>query len=1035
MAIKCAKCQTENPDSLKFCGECGTQLPSPEDIDVTATIEAPREELTTGSTFAGRYQIIEELGKGGMGKVYKALDTEIKEKVALKLIKPEISVDKKTIERFQNELKFARKISHRNVCRMYDLNKDAGSYYITMEFVSGEDLKRFIRRSGRLTISKGIDIAKQICEGLNEAHRLGVVHRDLKPGNIMIDDDGNARIMDFGIARSVEGKGITGAGVMIGTPEYMSPEQVEGKDIDHRSDIYSLGVILYEMLTGRVPFEGETALNVAVKQKTETPKNPKEYNEQISEDLCRVILKCLEKEKEKRYQSANELRSELTNIAEGLPTTEKVIPKRKPLTSREITVTFGVKKLLIPALIFVGVIVIALFMWKILSKNGAIPAPTDKPSLAVMYFENSTGDENLDHYRKAISDLLITDLSQSQHLKVLSGSKLFNILRELDLLEEISYSSSDLERVAARGGVKHILLGSYTKAGDTFRINLNLQDASTAELVASERVEGIGEESIFSMVDDLTHKIKSNFKLSQEQISADIDRDIGEITTSSPEAYKYYIEGSEYFDKGDFVQAIQSYKKAIGIDPEFATAYRSMAMAYSNMALFAERRKYVQKAFEYSNRISDRERYRNEAEYYSLSERTSDKAIEAFLKLLELYPDDSGGRNNLGMYYSELEQWDNAIEQLELAVHKYKHDNPQPYLNLADAYMAKGLYEKAIEILEYYIDEYSDNSFVRLYLSRVYIMQRDYENAMNEMNRSIDLNPDFPFTYYRRGINFHVEGDWANAERDYNFLINSRIPSAKLIGYSGLVNLSIDQGNFEKAESQAKQGIELAKKLNQADWETWLRFSLSYVYYRTMNLETALNEIEKAWDPAVETGNLSNQRWARAIKGIVYVHRDLVPEAQKTADQLDGLIQEGSNKNAIRLSYLLKGEIEKRSGNFSSAIELLNKAIALLPFENDITTNNHALYLESLADAYYRSGDLEKALETFEKITLLTVSRIRFGDIYVQSFYMLGKIHEEQSNIDRAIASYEKFLDLWKDADPGIEEVEDAKRRIADLKN
>jgi serine/threonine protein kinase/Flp pilus assembly protein TadD len=1035
MAIKCPKCQIENPDTQKFCGECATPLAPSKEIEVTETIEAPKQELTTGATFAGRYQIIEELGKGGMGKVYKAQDTEIKEKVALKLIKPEISVDKKTIERFQNELKYARKISHRNVCRMYDLNKEAGSYFITMEFVSGEDLKSFIRRSGRLTISKGIDIVKQICEGLDEAHRLGVVHRDLKPSNIMIDNDGNARIMDFGIARSIEGKGITGAGVMIGTPEYMSPEQVEGKDIDQRSDIYSLGVILYEMLTGRVPFEGETALNIAVKQKTENPVNPREYNEQISEDLSSVILKCLEKEKEKRYQSASELRSELKDIEGGLPTTEKILPQRKPLTSREITVTFGLKRLLVPSLIFVGVVVIAFIMWKILSKNRTVPVPTDKPSLAVMYFENNTGDENLNHYRKAISDLLITDLSQSQHLKVLSGSKLFNILRELNLLEEKSYSSNDLEKVAARGGVKHILLGSYTKAGDTFRINLNLQDASTAELVASERVEGTGEESIFSMVDDLTHKIKTNFKLSQEQIRADIDKDVKQITTSSPEAYKYYIEGSEYFDNEDFMQAIEFYKKAIDVDPEFATAYRSMAMAYNNMGFFSEGRKYVQKAFEYSNRISERERYRNEAEYYSLSERTSDKAIEAFLKLLEQYPDDSAGRNNLGMFYNELEQWDSAIEQLELAIHKYKHDGVQPYMNLADAYMAKGLYDKAKETLELYINKFSDNAFIRFYLSRVYSLQRDYGNAKNEINSGINLNPNFPFSYFRRGVIFQCVNDWANAEKDYNFLINSRLPSAKLVGYSGLVNLNINRGNFENAKIQAKQGIELAEKLKQADWETWLRFSLTYVYYRTMDLEMALNEIEKARYLAVETENLSSQRMALALKGIFYVHRDLADQAQKTVNQLDTLIQEGSNKKAIRLSYLLQGEIEKKKGNFSAAIELLGKAITLLPYENDLTVDNHPIFFESLAETYYISGNLEKALETYEKITLLTVSRAKQGDIYVKSFYMLGKINEEQGNTANAIEHYEKFLDLWKNADPGIIEVEDAKKRLAGLKN
>ena len=219
MSNKCPKCNHENPDDTLFCGKCGTQLPAPERIEVTETLETPKEELTTGSTFAGRYQIIEELGKGGMGKVYKANDTDIKEKVAIKLIKPEISTNKKTIERFQNELKFARKIRHKNVCQMYDLNREEGTYYITMEYVEGENLKNMIRMSRQLGIGTAISVAKQVCEGLAEAHKLGVVHRDLKPSNIMIDREGSVRILDFGIARSLKEKGITGAGVITTAPK------------------------------------------------------------------------------------------------------------------------------------------------------------------------------------------------------------------------------------------------------------------------------------------------------------------------------------------------------------------------------------------------------------------------------------------------------------------------------------------------------------------------------------------------------------------------------------------------------------------------------------------------------------------------------------------------------------------------------------------------------------------------------------------------------------------------------------------------
>ena len=335
--MKCPNCYAENTDTQKFCGECGAALiPSAgEPPAFTQTLQTPIEALSRGIHFAGRYDIIEELGKGGMGKVYRVEDTKIREEIALKLIKPEISTDEKTITRFRNELKVARRISHRHVCRMFDLGDDNGTHYITMEYIDGEDLKNLIRRVGRLDTDTVIKIAKQICEGLSEAHRLGVIHRDLKPANIMIDRDGNVRIMDFGIARFLRTEGITGSGVMIGTPEYMSPEQAEAGEIDHRSDIYSLGILLYEMVTGALPFVGDSAISIALKHKTEAPSDPRMHNAKASDDLCGLILKCLQKEKEQRFQNVDELLSEFRNIQEGRPTTSGIKLPQEPAFLRE----------------------------------------------------------------------------------------------------------------------------------------------------------------------------------------------------------------------------------------------------------------------------------------------------------------------------------------------------------------------------------------------------------------------------------------------------------------------------------------------------------------------------------------------------------------------------------------------------------------------------------------------------------------------------------------------------------------------------
>ena len=312
MSLKCPECQSEILENTNFCSHCGAVIKIPSSF-----------KLSRGQTISGRYEIIEELGSGGMGIVYRGYDKKTDEELTLKLIRPEIASDKKTIERFRNELKLARKIAHRNVGKMYDINEEKGMSYLTMEYIPGQNLEGLIKQTGRLTIGRAISITKQICLGLGEAHRLGVIHRDLKPSNIMIDKNGNAQIMDFGVARSVEAKGNTAEGSIVGTPAYISPELVEGIKADQRSDVYSLGVLLFEMTTGKTPFQGETPLRIAIKHKTESPPDPKSLNNQISENLNNLILKCLEKDRKKRVQSTEEFLSELNLVEKDITTDER----------------------------------------------------------------------------------------------------------------------------------------------------------------------------------------------------------------------------------------------------------------------------------------------------------------------------------------------------------------------------------------------------------------------------------------------------------------------------------------------------------------------------------------------------------------------------------------------------------------------------------------------------------------------------------------------------------------------------------------
>jgi serine/threonine protein kinase/tetratricopeptide (TPR) repeat protein len=1031
VAIKCPECDTSNPSDSRYCKQCATALPSPEDIKVTETMEAAQEELTTGSTFAERYQIIEELGKGGMGKVYRVLDKKLKEEIALKLIKPEIASDKKTVERFSNELKIARKIGHKNVARMFDLNEEQGTHYITMEYVRGEDLKKLIRKIGQLSAGQAIPIAKQICEGLGEAQRLGVVHRDLKPQNVMVDEDGNARIMDFGIARSLESKGITGAGVMLGTPEYMSPEQVEGKEVGQSSDIYSLGVILYEMVTGRVPFEGDTPFTIGVKHKSEMPKDPKDLNAQIPGDLSSVIMRCLEKDKEKRYQSAGEVRSELENIQKGIPTTERVVPERKPLTSREITVTFGLRKLLIPAVAVIALAVVSIVIWKLVPSKESVPIPQDKPSLAVMYFKNNTGDKNYDHWRSALSDLLISDLAQSKYIRVMGGDKLYNILKQLDLMDADSYSSVDLEKIASRGGVNHILLGNLTKAGENFRINITLQEADTGELIGSESVDGKGEASIISMVDELTTRIKRNFKLSDAQIESDIDRHIGEVTTRSSEAYKYYHEGIKYDIKGDYPKVIEYMEKAVAVDPEFASAYHAMSWAYGNQRYRSEEKKLLKKALELSDRLSDREKYIIQGGYYlRQSEKTYDKAIEAFEKLLELYPDDLNGNNDLGNLYSRIDEWDKAIERYEACL-KYGGMDVVFYSNLAGNYRNKGLFDKARQVLEQYLNNVSDSAVIRDRLALNYRYQGKYELALAEVDKALSLNPTRYQSIRSKGNIFLYMGDLKKAEEEYKKLQERKEPVVNAFGLQRLGHLYLLQGRFKDVRKIWQESLEQAERLGQNTWISNIIGDLSYVELRSGNPDQALELLNKSWNSAVEDEDFSSQRGTLFNMGLTYLEMKSINEAQKTADRLKEMIEQGMNKKLIRSYYSLMGMIELEKNNYSKAIEFFKKGLPLL----SATSSSRMPLAYHAGLAYYKAGDLENSRQEYERVISLTTGRQSFGDLYAKSFYRLGKIYQQQDNRGKAIENYEIFLDLWKNADPGFAEVDDAKKRLAGLKS
>ncbi|UCG94203.1 MAG: protein kinase, partial [Candidatus Aerophobus sp.] len=626
-------------------------------------------------------------------------------------------------------------------CGMYDLGEEKGTHYITMEYVPGEDLKGMIRMMGQLGAGKAISVAKQICEGLAEAHRLGVVHRDLKPSNIMIDKDGNSRIMDFGIARSIKGKGITGAGIMVGTPEYMSPEQVEGKQADQRSDVYSLGVILYEMVTGRVPFEGDTPLVIAVKHKAETPQDPKELNAQLPSELSSLILRCLEKDKEKRFQKAEEVLSELEKIEKGIPTEERIVPERKPITSKEITVSFNLKKLSILAIAIIAVLCAVIIIWKPWSKPVIPPGEADIPSIAVLPFEDLSEQKDQAYICDGLAEELINRLTNIGSVRVPARTSTFS-------LKDKGFGISE---IAKKLNVEMILEGSLRKAGKKLRIQVQLVNAASGFPVWSEKYER-DEEDIFVLQDEISLEIvdKLKVKLLGEEKNKLVKRH-----TESPEAYNLYLQGRWFLGRREigFKNAIESFEKAIKIDPGFALAYVGLADSYYIAALygfipkeeaFLKGESMVAKALELDDKLGEahstlgmiksvhgdrkgaEEEFKHAIELnqnypsvhhqysYLLSSLGRHKeAISEAKKALELDPLSPVMLRGLGMVYFHAREYDNALEMLNKAL-DFNPDSIPCYRLLFSVYQKKKMYRESITVLEEILSRIESKEFAKL---------------------------------------------------------------------------------------------------------------------------------------------------------------------------------------------------------------------------------------------------------------------------------------------------------------------------------
>jgi len=699
MAIECPKCQAENPEDTIFCGKCGALLKSAEGISVTKTLITPTESLQKGSTLAGRYKIIEELGRGGMGVVYQAEDTKLKRTVALKFLPPELTHISELKERFMREAQAAAALDHSNICTVYEFDETEETTFISMAYIEGQSLRKKID-SGPLELDESLKIAMQVAEGLQEAHNKGVMHRDIKSANIMVTEAGQAKIMDFGLARVSGTTLLTKEGSTMGTIAYMSPEQARGQEVDFRTDIWSLGVVLYEMFGGQLPFKGEHDQSVVYAILNEKPQPITDLRSEIPMSIGQVVSKALEKNPDERYQHIEELLDDLKSISAGIvPEEIKVRLRKAKLVRRKKAILFAGSAGFVILMIVLG---LSLF-------TGPAEAID---SIAVLPFENLTGDVEQE----------------------ISGLK-----RVISRTSVMKYKETDMtmSEIARELNVDAVVEGSVQQVGDSVRIRVQLIDALPEEQNLWGQTYEQPMTEVLAMYNEVARAIVNEVQIT---LTPKEETRLASARQVNPEAYEAYLKGMSHLYKltpPELDAALHYFEQALEIDPNYALAYTGISFVWTGrqqMGLLIPS-EATPKAKEAAQRALELDDTLPEIHYTLAIIRTwndwdwegGEQAFKRALELKPNYPEALVYYSNLLCYMGRLDEalakaeravqldplnsailtisgvtleylrrYDDGIERAQNALQTSPND-PVAYNSLWETYYMKGMYEESLK--------------------------------------------------------------------------------------------------------------------------------------------------------------------------------------------------------------------------------------------------------------------------------------------------------------------------------------------------
>jgi tetratricopeptide (TPR) repeat protein len=707
---------------------------------------------------------------------------------------------------------------------------------------------------------------------------------------------------------------------------------------------------------------------------------------------------------------------------------------REPVKARK-----GYGRWLIATLAFAVVLAIAIAVMVLRDGDSGQQRPPSSgiPSLAILPFVNNTGDEELDFWENAIADLLVSDLSQSRYLNVLSQDRVFLVLRDLGRLDAYNDHAIDLGEIAARAQVDNVVVGNFIRAGQRFRISATVRHIPSGESVVLPAVEARSEEEILLRIDELSTEIKNRVMSPGDRSRRDLDLDVGTITTSSLEAYRFYVEGRSSWNSGDAIGAMEAFERAVAIDPEFAMAYNWLAVCYSSLPGYEdEAEESHARAFELSHHASPRERLFVQGQYYmSPGESRYDRAIETFQEFVRAYPDDELVRLYLGSLYRRTEQWERCIETLEPLIGVQVFSSH--IFHLRRAHCALGQYDAALEVARgTEPDHYPLQYRHQLALNLVY--ERSFEAALLEADRMLERAPGHASALLLKGDVHLFRAEWNRAEPFYRELLNPidsehRRLRLRLTALRRLTDLYRARGQLEQASVFVNQAVDEVKALGERPWLVVVHFDRAEHLHTQGEQSAADAEILITMAEAERRNLVSGTIGCLHLRGLILLELGDIRGAEEAADELKREIEGWINPRMMRRWHRLEGHIALARNDLAQAVEHFEAAVSLVGSQHNPDGDGLAAFYSSLAHAYYLSGDLAAAQEWYEKILALTYGRLNFGDFYAKSHFMLGKIYEQRGMKAEAIRSYRSFLDLWREADSPIPEIEEARRALSEL--